>query len=408
MKHARPRLVVAGNGMAATRLLEELLRLAPERYEIVVCGADPVGGYNRILLSPLLAGEKSLSEIITHPPEWYARQGLVLHVDDPVAAIDRAARTVTTARGLVHSYDVLVLATGSRPFLPPIAGLDLPGVQCFRTLADVQAMQAAARRHKRAVVIGGGLLGLEAACGLKRQGMDVTLVHRFPTLMERQLDTHAAALLKQSLEARGLHLELPAQTQALLGDRSVRAVRLADGRELSTDLVVIAAGIVPETQLARAAGLRCARGVLVDDALLTSDPAIYAIGECAEHRGQCHGLVAPLLQQARVCAARLAGDEGARYAGSVAATRLKVTGIELYCAGEFNGGEGCEAIVLRDPRRGLYKKLVLREQRLIGALLFGEARDAAWYAQLIQSGESVQHLRSRLVFGQRYAEAQAA
>ncbi|MBX6420928.1 MAG: NAD(P)/FAD-dependent oxidoreductase [Nevskia sp.] len=407
MSAHRPRLVVVGNGMAGARFLEELLRLAPERYELAVFGAEAAGNYNRILLSPVLSGEKQAADIITHPPAWYARHGIALYADDPVIAIDRSARLVTTLGGRSEHYDHLVLATGSRPFLPPIQGLDLPGVQCFRTLADVGAMIEAARSHRRAVVIGGGLLGLEAAHGLIRRGMDVTLIHLCPVLMERQLDAHAASLLQRSLETRGLRLILPAQTQALLGDTRVRAVRLTDGRELPADLVVIAAGIVPETQLARAAGLACERGVIVDDVLLTSDPAISAIGECAQHRKQCYGLVAPLYQQARVCAARLAGDAGARYAGSVVSTKLKVTGIEVFSAGEFNGGEGCQTIVLRDPRRGIYKKLVLREQRLVGAVLYGDIRDGAWYARLMQSGENLQRMRSRLVFGQRYAEAKA-
>lgn len=399
------RLVVVGNGMAGVRTLEELLKRAPGRYRITVFGTEAVGNYNRILLSPVLSGEKAAADIITHAPDWYASNNISLRANDPVIRIDREAHTVTSASGHVEPYDRLLLATGSNPFVLPVPGRALPGVVGFRTLSDVDAMLASTRRHQRAVVIGGGLLGLEAADGLARRGMDVTIVHLMDRLMERQLDAEAARLLQRSLEARGLQFELNAQTSAILGDTRVQSVQLKDGRSLPADLVVMAAGIVPDATLARDAGLECARGIVVDDAMQTSDAEIYAVGECAQHRDICYGLVAPLWEQAQVCAARLAGDGSATYAGSLISTRLKVTGIEMFSGGDFIGADGGEHIVMRDPRRGIYKKLVLRDGRLAGALLYGDASDGAWYFQLISSSQSVSQMREQLIFGARYAEA---
>ncbi|HKY93610.1 MAG TPA: FAD-dependent oxidoreductase [Nevskiaceae bacterium] len=401
----RPRLVLVGNGMAGVRTLEELLARAPDAFDITVIGAEPHGNYNRILLSPVLAGEKTVADVITHAPEWYAERGIQLHVGDAVAAIDPAAQTVSTRLGRRFGYDRLLLATGSKPFILPVPGKDLEGVVSFRDIADVERMIEAARTHRRAAVIGGGLLGLECANGLAQRGMDVTVVHLMDTLMERQLDAAAARLLQTSLEARGLKFRLPAATEALLGDGRVEAIRFKDGSTLDADLVVMAAGIQPNTELARGAGLACERGVVVDDTMRTSDPHVFAVGECVQHRQVCYGLVSPLWEQARVCAAQLAGEAGTAYEGSLVYTRLKVTGIDLFSAGNFLGGEGCEDIVLRDPRRGVYRKLVLREGRLEGAVLYGDARDGGWYCDLIRQRANVSHLRRRLVFGQRLAEA---
>lgn len=404
----RRRLIVIGNGMAGMRTVEELLQLAPETYDITVFGAEPHGNYNRILLSPLLAGEKHLNEIIIHPPEWYAEHGVSLHAGDPAIDIDRRRRVVRSVNGRELPYDRLLIATGSKPIVLPLPGRELPGVVTFRDLADVQAMLEAARRHRKAVVIGGGLLGLEAANALLRRGMDVTVVHLLDTLMERQLDPSAAALLKTSLEARGLQFRMPAKTSAILGETRVTGVRFDDGGELEADLIVMAIGVRPNIELAQRSGLRCERGILVDDTLQTFDPSIYAVGECVQHRNSTFGLVAPLWEQARVCATHLAGVGVCRYRGSLAATNLKVTGIEVYSAGDFAGVEGSEALVLRDQRRGLYKRLVIRNNTLTGAVLYGDASDGPWYFELIRTARDIRAQRDRLLFGPAAAKVASA
>lgn len=398
----KPRLVLVGNGMAGVRTLEELLKRAPMRYDITVFGEEPHGNYNRIQLSPVLAGEKTIADIITHPPSWYVKQGISLHTGDAVVAIDRETKTVTTASGRVQPYNVLLLATGSKPFVLPVPGKELPGVIAFRDIADVNCMLDAARQYRNAVVIGGGLLGLEAANGLAKQGMQVSVVHIMDSLMERQLDKQAATLLQMSLEARGLKFLLQAATAELVGSERVQAVRFKDGSMVAADIVVMAAGIVPNAALAKSAGLECERGIVVDDALRTSDPSIYAVGECAQHRKVCYGLVAPLWEQAAVCAQHLAGPPA--YEGSVVSTKLKVTGIDLFSAGQFQGGEGCEEQVFRDPRRGVYKKLVFCEGRLAGAVLVGDIRDGGWYLELIQQQRLVGSWRQKLIFGQQFCE----
>jgi NAD(P)H-dependent nitrite reductase small subunit len=396
---ARRRLVVIGNGMAGMRTVEELLQLAPDLYDVTVFGAEPHVNYNRILLSPLLAGEKSVGEIILHPPEWYAEHGVTLHSGDPAVEIDRRRRVVRSRNGIEVPYDRLLIATGSKPIVLPVPGAQFRGVVTFRDLADVDSMLEAARCFRKAVVIGGGLLGLEAANALVRRGMDVTVVHLFASLMERQLDESAAALLKTSLEARGLKFHMPAKTAAVLGAERVTGVRFEDGVELEADLVVMAAGVRPNTELASRAGLRCERGILVDDTLQTFDPSIYAVGECVQHRNSTFGLVAPLWEQARVCAVHLAEMGASRYRGSLTATQLKVTGIELYSAGDFAGSNGGEALVLRDPRRGVYKRLVVRDNKLQGAVLYGDASDGAWYFELMTAGRDITTFRDQLLFG---------
>ena len=398
----KERLVLVGNGMAGMRTIEELLKLEPEMYEITVFGAEPHPNYNRILLSPVLSGEKTVDDIVLNSREWYAENGITLRTGDPVVEIDRVSRRVKTASGLVTEYDRLVLATGSNPFIIPVPGSDLPGVMGYRDIADVDAMLEATRHHKKAVVIGGGLLGLEAAYGLQRQGMEVTVVHLLDCLMERQLDKPAAALLKASLEERGLTFLMEAQTAAILGDQRVERARFADGSELPADLVVMAVGIRPSIALAQQAGLYCERGIVVDDTMLTYDPRIYAVGECVQHRGVCYGLVAPLFEQAKVCANHLARLGYGRYQGSVTSTKLKVTGIDLFSAGNFQGGEGCEEILLQDPAAGIYKKLVIRHGRVEGAVLYGDTVDGAWYFQLMREGTDISDIREDLLFGQAH------
>ncbi len=405
---SRPRLVVVGNGMAGMRTVDELLALAPDHYDITVFGAEPHGNYNRILLSPVLAGEKAFDEIVLHTRAWYDEHDITLHAGDPVVRIDRARREVHSRDGVVVSYDRLLLATGSSPFILPVPGHDLPGVLAFRDIGDVERMLAAARHHRHAVVIGGGLLGLEAASGLVRQGMQVTVVHVSDALLNRQLDKAAAKLLKQALEARGLRFMLGATTQAIVGDTRVTGVRLDDGTELAADLVVMAVGVRPNVALAKSAGLHCRQAIVVDDTLQTYDPRIYAVGECVEHRQSLFGLVAPLWEQARVCAAHLAGTGHRRYVQQATATKLKVTGVDLYSAGDILGDAASEDLVLRDPARGVYKRLVLRNGRLAGAVLYGDVKDGPWYFSLIQQQLDISAIRSRLLFGQAFCDAQAA
>ncbi len=403
----RQKLVMVGNGMAGVRTLEELLKIAPDLYDITVFGAEPHPNYNRILLSPVLAGEQTIAEIVLNPVEWYAEHSIALHLGKKITRIDRRGRIVHSADGTEAPYDRLLLATGSQPFILPVPGKELDGVIAYRDIADTEAMIAAAARYRHAVVIGGGLLGLEAANGLMRRGMKVTVVHIMPWLMERQLDEVAGAMLRKSLEDRGLSFLIGAQTEALIEgpDGRVRAVRFRDATEIAADLVVMAAGIRPNTDLAESAGILCQRGVVVSDTLQTvTDPRIYAVGECASHRGIAYGLVAPLFEQGKVCATHLAQFGIGRYTGSQVSTKLKVTGIDLFSAGRFMGGEDCEEIVMSDPYSGVYKKLVIKDDKLVGAVLYGDTVDGSWYFKLVREGRLVNDIRERLMFGQMTSE----
>jgi len=397
------RLVVIGNGMAGCRAVEEILARDPGRYAITIFGAEPRVNYNRIMLSPVLAGEKTFDEIVINTPEWYADNGITLISGDPVAAIDRATQTVIAKSGRVEPYDRLLIATGSDPFIIPVPGANLPGVVMFRDLDDVERMLAAAETGGSAVVIGGGLLGLEAAHGLALRGMAVTVVHLMPTLMERQLDEAAGYLLKSELERRGQTIVTGGDTAEIVAqDGHVAAVRLKDGREFPADIVVMAVGIRPATGLARAAGLDVERGIMVDDDMITSDPAIMAVGECVQHRGTCYGLVAPLWEMCRALADAATGQPSG-YAGSVTSTKLKVSGIDLFSAGDFSGGDGAEDIVMRDAARGIYKRVIVKDDRLIGAVLYGDTADGSWYFDLLKKGEDVSAIREALIFGQAFA-----
>ena len=398
----KPRLVVVGNGMAGIRTLEELLKLQPDMYEITVFGAEPHPNYNRILLSPVLAGEQAFDDIVLNPLSWYADHGITLHLGKEVTRIDRVHRKVIAADGTEAGYDRLLLATGSLPFILPVPGKDLKGVIGYRDIHDTQTMIDTAKVKTHAVVIGGGLLGLEAANGLKLRGMQVTVVHLAGWLLERQLDPVAGALLEKSLAGRGLDFRLDTSTTEIVGNANgeVVAVRFSDGEEIPADLVVMAAGIRPNSTLAQAAGIHCNRGIVVNDSLQTYDPRVYAVGECASHRGIAYGLVAPLFEQAKICANHLATYGIGIYKGSVASTKLKVTGIDLFSAGDFMGGEGTEEIVLSDPAGGLYKKLVIRDDKLVGACLYGDTGDGAWYFKQIKDGASIDERRDTLVFGE--------
>jgi nitrite reductase (NADH) large subunit len=399
------RLVIVGKGMAATRLVEELTRRALGRYAIAVVGAEPHRAYNRVLLSSLLAGEIARDELELRPASWWRERGVTTLYGQPVARIDRAAKTVSLSDGTTLSYGKLVLATGSQPIRLPVAGNDKAGVITFRDHRDVDAMTFAARRGASAVVIGGGLLGIEAAYGLARAGARVALVHLMDRLMERQLDEQAAAYLRRDVERLGIDVLMEAETRAIHGDARAEAVELADGRWLDADMVVMAAGIRPNGDLARATGLAVNRGIVVDDGLTTSDPDIHAVGECAEHRGVVYGLVEPAYEQARMLARRLAGDGTAAYAGSVVATNLKVSGVNVFSAGAFMGGEGMETLVLCDEASPAYRKLVVKDDTLVGAVLYGDTSDALWFLDLIKSGRSIERQRDTLLFGRAFAEA---
>ncbi len=399
---SRPKLVVIGNGMAAGRVLDELFDRAPDRYAVTLFGSEPRVNYDRIMLSPVLAGEKSFEDIIIHDDAWYAKHAVALRKGETVAGIDRAAKTVQTVQGRVESYDKLILATGSTPIVIPVHGADLPGVVTFRDLDDVDTMLRQAAKGGNAVVIGGGLLGLEAAAGLKAKGMAVTVIHLMPTLMERQLDPSAGYLLQKALERRGIEVLTGANTQVILGDDKVEAVKLDDGRIMPADIVVMAVGIRPNARLAKEAGLSIGRGIKVDDSMRTSDEDIYAVGECVEHRGQCYGLVAPLYEMAKVLAAQLAGEDSASYAGSVTSTKLKVTGIDVFSAGDFSEGDESDEIVLRDPSRGVYKRIVLRSNHIAGAVLYGDTGDGPWLFDLLKKGTDIGALRDTLIYGQAF------
>lgn len=400
-------LVVIGNGMAGMRTVEELLRIAPDHYNITVFGAEPYGNYNRIMLSPLLAGEKKIDEIMINSIEWYEQNNITLFTGDPVERIDRTRRMVHSKSGREIPYDRLLLATGSRPFVLPIPGTDLDGVLTFRDIHDVENMLAAARNHDKAVVIGGGLLGLESANGLHKQGMDVTVVHLLDTLMERQLDSAAGKLLQRSLEQRGLRFRMQAQTEAILGKGRVTGVKFTDGSEVKADLVVMAVGIQPNIELAKGCGLYCERGVIVNDTLQTYDPRIYAVGECIQHRSTTFGLVAPIWEQARVCATHLAQIGIGRFISTETSTKLKVSGIDLFSAGDIIGDEQSEDVVFQDPRRGIYKRIVLKDNTIKGAVLYGDTSDGGWYFELMRDKTNVADFRDRLVFGRAYADGEA-
>lgn len=410
MREANPQpkldLVVIGNGMAGVRTLEHVLEAAPERYNVTVFGAEPHASYNRIMLSPVLAGDKAFEEIETHGRDWYEDNGIALYTGEAVIDIDRRRRMVISDSGREVGYDRLLLATGSTPFILPVPGHTLDGVISFRDISDVHRMVEASEKGGRAVVIGGGLLGLEAAYGLHKRGMAVTVVHLMGTLMERQLDPIAADLLQYSLAQRGLSFRMGAKTAAILGDEAGGVTGLkfddADGSTLEADIVVMAVGIRPNVELAKKAGLYCEKGVVVNDTMQTYDPRIYAVGECVEHRHAVYGLVAPLWDQAKVCANHLVHRGHTQYEGSVTATQLKVTGIDVYSAGDFADGEGTEALTFSDVRRGVYKRIVLRDERVVGVVLYGDTRDGGWYFKLMREGADVSAVRDLLLFGPAY------
>lgn len=408
----KQRLVVIGNGMAGMRTVEELLSHDPEQFYITVFGAEPYGNYNRIMLSPVLCGEKTIEEIMINDTQWYSDNNILLHAGDDktVVHIDRFKRQVIAKDGTVADYDRLLIATGSNPFILPVPGNELAGVIAFRDIFDVNKMLAYSEKPRsddsqHAVVLGGGLLGLEAANGLRQRGMRVTVVHSNDVLLNRQLDHQAGKMLQAELQTRGVEFKMPAKTQELIddGDGQIKAVRFADGSKITCDLFVMAIGVRPNMALAQSAGLFCERGIVVSDTLQTYDPKIYAVGECIQHRDDTFGLVAPLFEQAKVCANHLSAHGVAEYKTLPSATKLKVTGINLFSVGDFSGDEDCDILQFRDIDKGVYKKLVLKNNRLIGAVLYGETSQGAWYQQLLEQDVDVSAMRSLLIFGEAYA-----
>ena len=401
-------LIVIGNGMAAARFVDELAQRALGRYAVAVIGEEPRLAYNRVLLSALLADEVDFDDIELKPARWWRDRGVTLRYGERATQVDAAARNVTLAGGTQLAFSKLVFATGSQPIKPDIPGMDLPGVLTFRDVDDVNAIAATKAAGARVVVIGGGLLGLEAAYGLAKAGARVTLLHLMDRLMERQLDQRAALMLKRAVEAKGIAVRLQAQTARIAGSGRVEAVELRDGTTIAADTVVVAVGIRANIGLARAAGLEVGRGIVVDDHLETSTAGVHAIGECAEHRGCCYGLVEPAYEQAQLLARRLAGERTS-YSGSVLATNLKVSGVNVFSAGDFLATiDEAEEIVFSDPAVGVYKKLIIAHDRLVGAVLFGDTADGLWYLDLIRAGSSVAHIRDDLVFGRALAARVAA
>ncbi len=385
-------LVIVGNGMAAARLVDELAKVALGRYAIAVIGDEPRLAYNRVLLSSVLAGETASHEIELRPANWWRDRGVTLKYGSAVEEIDVGRRELKIANEESVDFSRLVLATGSSPLRLNVPGVDLAGVNTFRDSRDVDLLLTLAAAKKRVVVVGGGLLGLEAAYGLAKAGAPVTLVHLMDRLMERQLDAPAGALLKSLVEKKGINVLLNANTSRIIGESRVEGVELSDGRRIDADAVILAAGIRPNISLAREAGIAVNRGVIVDDQLQTGASDVFALGECAEHRGICYGLVEPAYEQARVLAQHLAGRNAA-YGGSVVATNLKVSGVSVFSAGDFLGSDGSEAIVLNDLKRGTYKKLVIEDGRLAGAVLVGDTTDALWYLEMIRNREKIAGIR---------------
>ncbi len=402
----KQKLVLIGNGMAGMRTVDELLKLSSDKFDITVFGAEPHGNYNRIMLSPVLAGDKQLSEIIINDLRWYKDNKITLYTGKTITKIDRVNQQVISDDGTIAGYDRLIIATGSVPVVLDIPGKTLDGVISFRDINDVNVMIETAKTHKNAIVIGGGLLGLEAANGLMIQGMNVSVVHRNNTLMSQQLDQQAADLMRTQLEQKGMHFLMNHHTEALLGDKRVEKVRFQDGSEVDADLVIMAIGVRPNIKLAQASDIQCDRGILVNDTLQTFTPTIYAVGECVQHREKTFGLVAPLFEQAKVCANHLVGMETGNYVSSATSTKLKVTGIDLFSAGDFMGDKDTEDIVFKDATRYIYKKLVIKNNKIIGIVLYGDTMDGLWYFSLLTEAQDISAIRENIIFGQHHIDEQ--
>lgn len=407
LNKTRKKLVVIGNGMAGIKTVEELLAAAPDDYEITVFGNEPYGNYNRILLSSVLSGEKSVTDIFINNRQWYEDNQITLHAsqDKSVERIDRVNRLVFAKDGTSAEYDRLLIATGSKPIFADIPGNDLKGVVSFRDIGDVDIMLTYAESHRHAVVLGGGLLGLEAASGLAARGMNVTVIHNKSYLLNRQLDKQASQMLQAELEQRGIHFKLAVEIKCMAGDdqHQLTHVVLQDAEKISCDLFVMAIGVKPNIALAQQAGLYCERGIVVNDTLQTYDPSIYAVGECIQHRKQTFGLVAPVFEQAKVCATHLSAHGIGQYLTLPTATKLKITGINVFSSGDFNDNTDNDFIRFCDPELGIYKKLMITENRIQGMVLYGDTTDSAWYQDLLEQHTDISVYRNNLVFGKAYA-----
>ncbi|MEY2340678.1 nitrite reductase large subunit NirB [Acidithiobacillus sp. IBUN Pt1247-S3] len=401
-KARKARLVVIGNGMAGIRTVEELLKMAPDLYEIAVFGDEPHPNYNRILLTPVLAGEMRLEETILNDHDWYAEHGITLRTGSPVVQIDRVRRQVITEQGEVVPYDRILIATGAAAAIAPIPGNDLSGVYSYRDMRDVEALTQVSASGGEAVIIGAGLLGLEVAHGLNARGMQVTVVHRRAWPLDKQLDARGGSMLQQAMEARGIHFLMERESAAVLGTEQVEGLQFQDGSSVPARIVVMTIGIRPRTALAQAAGLACEQGILVSDTLQTYDPRIYAVGECVQHRGMTYGLVAPLFEQAKVAANHLAEYGRMRYEGSITSTKLKVTGIELFSAGDFQGGADMEELTLLDAHQGIYKKVVLQNDKIKGILLYGDTSIGPWLFEHLRDENDISSVRDHLLFGETH------
>ncbi|MCZ8511125.1 nitrite reductase large subunit NirB [Paenibacillus filicis] len=395
----KKKLVLIGNGMAGVNAVEQLLKLAPNAYEITVFGSEPHPNYNRILLSSVLAGDADIKDIVINDWDWYKDNGITLHAGHTVSKIDTARKVVQTSSGITAAYDDLILATGSLPFMLPLPGADKEGVIAFRDIQDCQTMIEASKKYKKAVVIGGGLLGLEAARGLRNLNMEVSVVHIFKYLMERQLDETASSMLRSELEKQGMRFLLEKNTDSILGKKRVTGVRFKDGTEVDADLVVMAVGIRPNVALAKENGIEVNRGIVVNDYLATNVPNVYSVGECAEHRGVAYGLVAPLYEQGSELAKRLAGVESAGYQGSVVSTKLKVSGVNVFSAGQFTDEPGTRSVRVQDDFEGVYKKVVIKDGKVIGSVLFGDTSDGSKLFAMIRSGEDVTGKEKQVLLG---------
>jgi len=395
----KEKLVVIGNGMSGLRTIEDLLELEKERYDITVYGEEPYVNYNRIMLSYLLSGEKSFEDTIINHQTWYEENNISLHKGDKVISIDKNSKTITSQNGNTESYDKLLIATGSKPFIPDTFGSNLKNVIAFRTKEDSDTILKLIDKEKTAVVVGGGLLGLEAAYGIAMHGIKTILVHRSGSILSQQLDTTGGKLLQQNLEKYGIEFKLNTTVTEIFGNGIVEKVNFSDGTLVDSNIVVFATGIVPNTSLAKEAGLDCNKGIVVDDFLKTSDDSIYAIGECVEHSGNTYGLVAPLYEQAKVLAKSLADKKTDAYAGSTLSTRLKISGVDLFSAGDYLGDETTETLILLDEKVGIYKKLVIYNNKIIGMVLYGETADASWYLKLLKEETDISDLRTKILFG---------
>ncbi len=380
-------LVVVGSGMAAIRLVETLRRRG-DRRSIAVLGAERSLPYNRIMLSPLLSGETAWQHLVSHPAEWYEQNDIDLHLGCTVGSIDRDLRRVHCDNGTSLQYTDLVFATGSRAAMPPLPGIEMAGVSAFRDVQDVGCLQKAARLGGDAVVLGGGLLGLEAAVALAARGMRVTLVHRSAQLMNRQLDAVAAKYLQSAIEQRGVTVITGRAPISVKGEASATAVVLEDGAELPAQLVVVATGIAPVAELAQAVGLTVNRGIVVNANLQTGDEHVYALGECCELNGETVGLVAPIWQQVDVLAASLCG-ESVQFTAQPYVTMLKVSGIDVHTMGEIELADNARALTFQDRDQGVYKKIIVRDDKIVGALLFGDIADSQLFFNLIKQATPV-------------------